>query len=32
LSETARQPNAGPEVVRQALDQVRAAGGLREAA
>ena len=32
LSETARLPNAGPEVVRQALDQVRIAGGRREAA
>jgi tRNA-dihydrouridine synthase A len=32
LSETARLPNAGPEVIRRALDEVRAAGGLREAA
>jgi len=32
LSETARLPNAGPEVILQALDEVRAAGGLRDAA
>ncbi len=32
LSETARLPNVGPEVIRRALDQVRAAGGKRNAA
>jgi tRNA-dihydrouridine synthase A len=32
LSETARLPDAGPEVILQALDEARAAGGRREAA
>ena len=32
LSETARLPNAGPEVILRALDEVRAAGGLQDAA